>query len=429
MNGATLAYCVSANTASNEAVKLLLNTLGMTAELFSDPKAFLLRLKSHKPTFCVVDKESKMGDGLVLIQAIRHTLGPGLPLVIVLNPSDKVTADAAQKLAAQPLFKPFDAESLRNAISQATVLANQARARERAQSIPPLLLQFFAEVAPVLTELGQLIETLDTPEKRIKFYCGALEPYRSKFMEYFKTVKKSEEGMKLEAAVRVYGINLIRDLVLSIKLTELLDPKKGFQWDPTTKKPKVPASQTMKFARKTLMDFGEDSRYKHVAYSAGVVFDALSAIAAKNPEIRVKIQNHMDPIHDEAVKTAKAAYQMVTAGQGVALELYIVAACLMKSAGKIALAILEPSYLDLLRFYETKKVPPVFQQLIEQKKYSITHCMLGSLLCQCLPVQSKAFLSTLCFDVPLFLKDEKNKPRFDLASVCLQGYVKVSAAL
>lgn len=293
------------------------------------------------------------------------------------------------------------------------------------KAVPPLLDNLVTQIVPPVVHLSQFLDSFDDVEERVKFYCDIIEPYHDHFLNLFNASKKGDDKMKLDSGVRVYGINHVRDLVLALKITEIMEPEKGFQWDPKTFKPKIPPENTVKYARKALMHFGEDSRYKNVAYASGLVFDILAAITAKAAgEHSMEIKNLIEYLYDQALSITDSAFSIMKDGTVVTLEIYIVMVCLMRNAGKIAMALLDPSYLEVMKIYKNKTIPPLFQKTYEEHRYQVHHNMLGAVLAQALPSQSKAFFATLCFDNPTFLQGRENKLHFDLAAVCQRGYFK-----
>jgi hypothetical protein len=271
------------------------------------------------------------------------------------------------------------------------------------------------------------LESFDNVDKRVKFYCGALGDAAGKFVRLCNSMKGGGgEGLKLDAAIRVYGINRTRDAAVAIALTNLVDPK-GFGWSPRTGAPVVPFAHVVRYARRSLEHFGEDSRYKHVAYQAGLAYDILAMVKAKRGAADPQFAGVIDAAFDESLKAADAGYSILKASSSIALELFIVTACLLRGAARVAMAIVEPSYADLLRQFAANDTPVAFQHVLEEKRFGIHHGFVASLLCQALPGQSRAFLSSLWLDTPLFLQGEENKQRFDLASTCQKGFLRIKS--
>jgi hypothetical protein len=118
----------------------------------------------------------------------------------------------------------------------------------------------------------------------------------------------------------------------------------------------------------------------------------------------------------------RQAERCIAAGksaQSLALEKHIITTILMREAGKAAMAIFYPDYLELRRKFEKKLVRPALQHIVELRQFAVSHNFMGALVCQGAPGLGEAYRAVLFFDYPYMLRDVADaKDAHDLIQVC-----------
>ena len=185
----------------------------------------------------------------------------------------------------------------------------------------------------------------------------------------------------------------------------------------------MPASDIIRFARETLNHYGEDSRYRHVAYSSGLIFDILLAVLnVRMPRVKTQNLTFVETLFKESMKAADQAYSIMKQNTVVALEVSVIPTCFFRNAGRASLGILDPSYVAILKQYKSKRISTVLQHLFEENQYGVRHDVMGALLCQSFSGQSEAFFPTLFFDTLTFLNGMENNSLLELLAISQRGY-------
>lgn len=133
-----LALIVDDDSEMNKLMKVLLNKLGLHAETFTEPKKFLKNIKNLEADVCFIDLNIVEVDvGFHIIKAIRSTLGPILPLLVISGRSDEQSIAHAIELGANDyIVKPIDRELLASKIAPYISSKEITEARIRLYNLP-----------------------------------------------------------------------------------------------------------------------------------------------------------------------------------------------------------------------------------------------------------------------------------------------------
>ncbi|MBO9126223.1 MULTISPECIES: response regulator transcription factor [Rhizobium/Agrobacterium group] len=112
-------YLVDDDEAVREAIAFLLDTYGVTAETFGDPKTLLAHINKEKPGCLIVDLRMPLVSGLQL-HAQLIARGIDWPTIMITGHGDVIACRSAFKAGIQDfLTKPVDGEVLFAALQQA----------------------------------------------------------------------------------------------------------------------------------------------------------------------------------------------------------------------------------------------------------------------------------------------------------------------
>jgi hypothetical protein len=216
----------------------------------------------------------------------------------------------------------------------------------------------------------------------------------------------------------MYGIRNTRNLVVAMKLSNVTgQPLVG--WNSKTGMLAGEPTHALKFATKTLEHFGEGSRNQFEAFNSGLVLDLLSALAEATGGRKAAVRKYIEERYNDAMRHADQCIAVGKTAQSLVLERHIITTILMREAGKAAMAIFYPDYLELRRKLEKKYVPPVLQHIIELRYFAVSHNLMGALISQGAPGLGDAYKSVLFFDYPYMLKNAPdNTDSYDLIKVC-----------
>lgn len=116
---------------SRKTVEAFLKSLDLTPIVVAEVKDFIQKLKDESPDLCLVDVNiGSIGDGLVLVRAIRNKIGNELPIILVSSKGE--SSEIAQGLSSgaddyivKPVDKAMLASKISNFISQEVLEQNQ----------------------------------------------------------------------------------------------------------------------------------------------------------------------------------------------------------------------------------------------------------------------------------------------------------------
>ncbi len=105
-------------------------------------------------------------------------------------------------------------------------------------------------------------------------------------------------------------------------------------------------------------------------------------VAQEVAEDKKKIAAFIDNVFLHGNRTAQVAMQLSKNIPECSANKYVYAASMIHDIGKVAMAILEPAYLDFLDMATKKELPRAVLQFAEEKRFGIDHGLLGALCCR-----------------------------------------------
>jgi hypothetical protein len=381
-----------------------LASVGLKGEGFSDPRAFLQRLKTARPLACVLDLS--FGDVPIIIamlKSVRAVLGPKLPLIGIAQPSASGAPHPAQAQAlavgaSAVIPKPSgqdDADALLDLIASSAAEDQEAPATE----MPKVARWFFDTMAPPLAGLGEVLCASTDSEELVRFYQDRLAPFREQFVTLVAALRKSETKVDVTQSIRMYGLRNARNLVVALRMSELTGTNL-VQWNPKTGLLSGEPAQALKFANKTADHFGEGSRNQLEAFAAGLVLDLLSILAEGAGVRKAALRKFIEDRYYEQMRKADKG---IAAGKGMkklVLERHIATVLLMEPAAEAAMAIFSDEYLELRRKLDKKAIRPVLQHIAELKLLSVSRNLMAALIAQGAPGLDEASRAALFFEYP-----------------------------
>jgi hypothetical protein len=206
----------------------------------------------------------------------------------------------------------------------------------------------------------------------------------------------------LTQSIRMYGLRKTRNLVVSLRLSAAMGIPL-VQWNPKDGGLLGDPAQTLKYANRTADHYGEGSRNQEEAFNAGLVLDVLFVLAEAAGERKSAVRNFMEDRYIHAIKMADKSIGAGKQASKLALERHIATALLMREAGKVVMAIIHGDYLEFRRRFEKKELLSILQHVIELRQYSLSHNLVGALICQAAPGLSDAYQAVLFFDYPYLM--------------------------
>lgn len=160
-----LVYIIDDDETILKIVSMRLESLGYEYRTFLKPEDFLNAIKERFPDLCFIDLHiGARKIGLVLIQALRKTYGPGLPLVVLSADSDNSTiADAISCGADSYMLKPVRRDTFEEVLGQ--FLSSDKKVGDHLHTVP-------GELRPTSLTFGLRASSLD--KEGITFESDAL---------------------------------------------------------------------------------------------------------------------------------------------------------------------------------------------------------------------------------------------------------------
>jgi FixJ family two-component response regulator len=127
-------FVIDDDSAMRQAVKSLLDSVGLNVKLFAAAQAFLALDLPDGPSCVVLDVRLKGQSGLAVQKHIAHTLR--LPVILMTAHADiAMSVDAMKAGAVDFLSKPFRAQDMIDAVTRGLEADRKRRAAERSAAV------------------------------------------------------------------------------------------------------------------------------------------------------------------------------------------------------------------------------------------------------------------------------------------------------
>lgn len=414
------AVCFTEKPESIANIISLMNAFNFTHYEMSDPREFIKRFKTEIPLTCIIDLDvSQSKEAIALFKSLRNIYASGILMFGLSSGQDNELTRYVKANGINDIFpKNIDKASFETRYLEVIDKKYSSTKEQNQVTLPAIVEWYFEKASPQLSTISHNIENIDVLETRVKFYEERLLPYREYFLPMVKSLAKSQEALEYTQAIRLYGVNNAKNLLVAFTLAETLKSE-ALKWNEKTNLPTMDPKNYIQYAVKTLNAFGEDSRYAQVAFNAGLVFDFLfysnEVSTNKNPAIKKLIETR----YDIALQKAKAGYKKASTIKDLSFEKQIITYFLFKEAGKIAIAIHQPDYIDFNNSFEKAGIKPLLFAVAEKHRFGISHSLVGSLFAQIMPDTGDAASSVLFADHAfLFNNDFSDHDSYTLTEFC-----------
>lgn len=298
---------------------------------------------------------------------------------------------------------------------------------------------FVNELAPriALRGLSQtILEAFATPDVKAEKIVQALKqnPYYLQFFErVLKFRSKRKEFASLDSGVVLLGMQNSRNLILALQsyrsshLTHPeLDASGDTKFDPT---------QKLYFALKceewmNSIPLKERPITPDVAFAAGMIFDMLHWIAEdwmtpllsskdrdsdEFKEHHRRFRAYIQQVFTHSLQTAAIGFELSKRVPDFTFRKLVIPACLLHDIGKVAMAMIDPSYVKFQDGLKKLSVGRPLRFFAENQQYGVNHAILSVMACHGFKVFRPFERAILHHHHPHLLKAEKN--HFLLASI------------
>jgi HD-like signal output (HDOD) protein len=259
---------------------------------------------------------------------------------------------------------------------------------------------------------------IDVTAERVAASLAANPYYSYQFFRNIESMGKREELPSAESAVVLYGMQNSRNFILAMQLIRSITGTHP-EWSKEGKLKTVP-SDVLKYALKIEEILaGNKSGYADTAYAGGLMFDIVANYALQVVEDKKRISDVIETSYKHGLLSAKIGMELARNIPEFGFTKYIFSACLIHDIGKLAIAVLDPGYLNFLEECSNRGLPRTVRVFAEQQQYGVNHALLGGLLARAfkifLPVEKAIFYH----HAPYLLR-ASNKNLYQLAAmICL----------
>jgi len=407
----------------NTSLFAIFDKIGVRTETHSDPREFLKRMNSARPAIACIDVSGmKITVASAILKSVRTIIGIGPPIFTLLNKGDQAIIKKMMDAGATGfLEKPVEIREIAIKLSRYIAtgeivdilsVPNAAKAETPATKkqppIPGVVNWFFEKLAPILASLSTILEFNEDTEIQLKFYSQRLRPHAAEITKMVQTLRKSQDKLDLITSLRMYGPTNVRNIAVLAGLAEAtgLDL---FKWNPKNGMLATEPKDTIPMAIRCVNHFTESARYQSVAFVSGLVFDLLALSGADLGDRKRPFLKQLETSFTDAMKLADVGFKRGKGLEDLVLERHILTVFLMREAGRMAMALAYPDYLEFANKLEKAGVKPPLRTLAEVKKYGISSNVVSALICQIAPGLSDAYQSVLFFDLSFMLEKTKTE--------------------
>lgn len=160
-----LVYLLDDDPAFIYLMEHILKKLGIATEGFTLKDAFLARVRERAPRLCLIDLNlSAPLAGYEIIETIRATVSPSLPIVVISSEAEKDSVAHAIELGANDyLFKPLDRQVLLAKVSNFVMSPELEMSVETAQTAPESTVPVQAGLEAKISRIEETGITLLSP--------------------------------------------------------------------------------------------------------------------------------------------------------------------------------------------------------------------------------------------------------------------------
>jgi HD-like signal output (HDOD) protein len=286
------------------------------------------------------------------------------------------------------------------------------------RELPAIAKEFFARMAPLLTvprtsrALLAAFDGIDVKAEEVGRILRANPASEFLFMRAVQALAKREQAPELESAVVLMGMQNTRNFVVAVQLHRQVRGTLP-EFDPEGKLRTKPADQ-LRYALKA----EEGDEYADTAFAAGLLYDGMALAAGAlcpDPSAQKVALAFLDQTFAHGLACAKLGVALGKLPEFSAKK-FAYSACLLHDLGKVAMAILDPSYVKFLEAAEKAALPRPVRLHAELERFGVTHAMLSAWCLRHARLLGEIELALEFHHDPALLRS-RNKPMHQLASL------------
>ena len=252
----------------------------------------------------------------------------------------------------------------------------------------PVFQKFMDVIAPMidLPKTSQFVleafSSRDVTAEKLSMALKSNVYFQQVFYQVIDSVSKRKEGETpppLESAIVLLGMQNSRNLILAVQMQRAVLGT-HVEWTKEGKL-KTQPKDLLKYALQVEeANAGKKDEYLDLAFSAGMLFDIFAMIVSAQ-ENKKKLQPFVEDVYKQGYKTAQIGAEIAKTIPNFGFKRHLFAAAMIHDIGKIAMAIIEPEYLEFLDECSKKNLPRALRRYAEQKRFGVNHSLLGAVIC------------------------------------------------
>ena len=287
------------------------------------------------------------------------------------------------------------------------------------------------------TQVGSLMVEPDTSEERVKLLADVFNLYPHllpPFSALIKSLKVDEEDVVLEEKIRFYNTRHTRNWLIVNLMNQVLNVKDLKLDEASGRLPGKPHA-LIHYANQCQVEFGEESRYKDLAFAGGLLFDFFFYLQRTHHLDlgQTKFDDVLDKSFNRAVEQGLLILKLSRHKSKLALERYTFLTALMRQLSQVALHLLKPNEApEFYRNLNNLKHTETIRMALEIKTFGANAGLISTYLAQALPSFGELGQAMSIWGAPYLAWVHGQKEIHDLSGmgllgVSLQERVKSSA--
>ena len=257
----------------------------------------------------------------------------------------------------------------------------------------PLIEDLFKQIIGpfAATHLEPLMIEPDNSEDRVRLLADTFDQYpflNVGFNALIKSIKAQEAEAAIEEKIRFYNTRHTRNWLIVNLINQVLKIKELKLDDATGRLPAKP-HDLLKFANQAQLAFGEDGRYKDLAFAGGLMFDFMFFLQRTSfvNMNGVKFDEPINQAFTRAVEQGKLILSLSKHKAKLTEEKYTFLTAFMRQLAQVSLYILKPN--EAPEFYKklaTIKHTETIRLAMEMKTFGVNTTILATYLAQSMPI-------------------------------------------
>ena len=239
------------------------------------------------------------------------------------------------------------------------------------------------QVSPLLNEPSNIEERVNLMVQTFQKNPQLILPFR----QLIKSLHTQEVEISLEEQIRFFTTSKTRSWLLINLLNQVLNIKE-LRLDETTGRLPNRLSELLKFAHQAESSFGEESRYKDLVFSAGLMFDFFFYLQRTNflDLNQAKFDETISKSFKVAVEQGLLITRLSRYKTELSLEKFTPLTAFMRQLSMISFIFLQPNLApDFFKSLDLTKTSEPLKLSLELQKFGLSSATVSSYLAQSFP--------------------------------------------